>query len=346
MVLGLGPAGAEGAAHATLSAAHFATPEAMAAAQVDARLEYLSLAPAAGFRASLTVLQHGAVRLQDARDQAHIAQAAIAPGRIVLLVPNRRSAPGLRANGSAIGPEAGLLLGPGAELRAHAPGPQDWIAVVFHGSRQGEALAEAHGLRPGGFVALTGLGPALARLRDLGDAVHRLGLETGGEGAAGSVPAALAEALSAVVATLAALPRGNAAGQRLLRRRLRLVIEAEEILRTAGSRPVYTEDVATACGVSERTLGEAFLAAYGLPVQRVLRIHRLNQARRALSAPGEAPPLVKTVALDLGFWNHGRFALEYRQLFGEGPSETVARLRRGPPPPPPYLARQPGASTT
>jgi AraC family ethanolamine operon transcriptional activator len=34
---------------------------------------------------------------------------------------------------------------------------------------------------------------------------------------------------------------------------------------------------------------------------------------------------VKSVALDLGFWHLGYFARDYRERFGESPSQTLAR---------------------
>jgi hypothetical protein len=54
--------------------------------------------------------------------------------------------------------------------------------------------------------------------------------------------------------------------------------------------------------------------------------------RQALESAGPEPPLVKTVALDHGFWHLGHFACDYRDLFGETPSETVARAKGSPGP--------------
>jgi len=33
------------------------------------------------------------------------------------------------------------------------------------------------------------------------------------------------------------------------------------------------------------------------------------------------------VAYNWGFWEPGRFSVEYRQMFGEKPSETIQRSR-------------------
>ena len=56
-----------------------------------------------------------------------------------------------------------------------------------------------------------------------------------------------------------------------------------------------------------------------------LRAYRLSLARDRLLDPENAPRSVKDVSLSLGFTNGGRFAAEYKALFGEKPIETFAR---------------------
>ena len=49
---------------------------------------------------------------------------------------------------------------------------------------------------------------------------------------------------------------------------------------------------------------------------------------RSLLRSREGPaPLVKSVALAHGFWHLGLFANDYRAMYGEMPSETLARIR-------------------
>jgi AraC family ethanolamine operon transcriptional activator len=78
-------------------------------------------------------------------------------------------------------------------------------------------------------------------------------------------------------------------------------------------------------GVSERTLRNIFLKYYGLPPHRFLVVHRLHQARAALRVESPASSKVTTIATRYGFWHLGRFAREYRKLFGESPSQTLSR---------------------
>lgn len=57
-------------------------------------------------------------------------------------------------------------------------------------------------------------------------------------------------------------------------------------------------------------------------------LRRMHLARRALrrAAGGET---VTDVATRYGFWQLGRFAVEYRALFGETPSATLRRQLDG-----------------
>jgi AraC family transcriptional regulator, ethanolamine operon transcriptional activator len=75
--------------------------------------------------------------------------------------------------------------------------------------------------------------------------------------------------------------------------------------------------------VSERELRRAFAAAYGVSPARFLRLRRLHLARSRLR-DGPAGT-VTDVAVDLGFFDLGRFAGDYRLLFGEFPSATLKR---------------------
>jgi AraC-like DNA-binding protein len=51
----------------------------------------------------------------------------------------------------------------------------------------------------------------------------------------------------------------------------------------------------------------------------------MNLARRALRNAHTANTSVTEVAMQLGFWELGRFAVQYKSLFGESPSTTLRR---------------------
>jgi AraC family ethanolamine operon transcriptional activator len=111
-------------------------------------------------------------------------------------------------------------------------------------------------------------------------------------------------------------------------RRRRIARRAEEYLRAHITEPVSLLELCEATGASERTLHLAFLESFGMPPKRLLKILRLNRARQALQRP--APSTTVTVAaMEWGFFHLGRFSVDYREMFGESPVETLRRHARG-----------------
>jgi AraC family ethanolamine operon transcriptional activator len=53
----------------------------------------------------------------------------------------------------------------------------------------------------------------------------------------------------------------------------------------------------------------------------------MNLAQRALRDAAPGTTSVTEVATEYGFWPFGRFAGEYKSLFGEAPSATLQRPR-------------------
>lgn len=301
----------------------------MAAAQRDAKLEYHSLGYRADYAARLTLVDLGPLWFQDARDGAHVVRGEIQPGRTAILIPNGGVAEGLKVNGWGEWQDSGILLRAGAELLAVTPTPQAWSALVVSEDQFG-GLFDRPGLpRQGAFTALPGL---MAQAPGLAGFARSLGLVAWtdpGRLASGSVADALADELLFYVSQACGEIADGWRATLQLGRRTRLVSQAEDYLGSKLRQPVYTGDVAEALGVSERTLSEAFIAIYGMSLQRYLLLRRLNQVNRVLSEPQAAPPLVKTAALDFGFWHLGRFAHAYRQVFGETPAQTAGRRGRG-----------------
>ena len=98
-------------------------------------------------------------------------------------------------------------------------------------------------------------------------------------------------------------------------------------LRDAETLTLSLSELCTAARVSERTLEYAFRETYGAGPLEFVRRWRLHRARRALLYPTFRGGTVSEVAHGMGFWHLGRFAAEYRRLFGELPSDTLRRAR-------------------
>ncbi|MBR0651469.1 helix-turn-helix domain-containing protein [Roseomonas terrae] len=312
----------------TWSAA-FSTPDEMAAAQKDASVEYQSLADRAQYAGRLTVVQLGGMHFQAAVDGAHVVRGTVLPERAVILLPNGRVGQGLRVNGWGDFEHTGVLLRGGSELLAVTPMPQRWSALVvpeahFSGLAHGTEVASG-----GSFAPLRDVLRRVPQLRRFSTALEDVAWNDPDRLSVGSVAAALRDELAHYFARACGEIREGWHRNLRLGRRVRLVSEAEEYLRARLGHAIYTAEVGAALGVSERTLAEAFSAVYGMSLQRYLLLRRLNQVNRVLMEHGDsAPILVKTAALDFGFWHLGRFAGAYRSVFGETPSETAHAAAR------------------
>jgi AraC-like DNA-binding protein len=56
-----------------------------------------------------------------------------------------------------------------------------------------------------------------------------------------------------------------------------------------------------------------------------LLLRRMHMVRRALRESTPSETTVTQIATRYGFWQFGRFAVEYKTLFGQAPSATLAR---------------------
>jgi AraC family ethanolamine operon transcriptional activator len=96
-------------------------------------------------------------------------------------------------------------------------------------------------------------------------------------------------------------------------------------LRHADIASVCVGDLCRAAAATQRTLEYGFREALGLSPLRFLRLLRLHMARRELAAAQAGTTTVADIADHFGLLHHSRFAAEYATLFGEMPSQTLAR---------------------
>ena len=90
-------------------------------------------------------------------------------------------------------------------------------------------------------------------------------------------------------------------------------------------RALYIPELCSEIAVSERTLRVCCEEQLGTSPKRYLLLRRMNLARRALREGAATATTVTEIATRYGFWQFGRFSGEYRSLFGELPSTTLAR---------------------
>ena len=109
------------------------------------------------------------------------------------------------------------------------------------------------------------------------------------------------------------------------RRHDAIVARFEEYLEANPDQPLYLTEICAAIGVAERTLRVACEEHLGMGPIRYLCLRRMHLVRRALLRADPSAATVTRLATDHGFWELGRFAVAYRALFDESPSESLRR---------------------
>lgn len=230
------------------------------------------------------------------------------------------------------GYHAGSLsaLRPGQEFEMRTADRFEIVAAVFDPASL-SALARQPGLDAGALEA------ALRAMPTVCDSVHgtrlvhflRALLE-----AADAAPAMLASwAAQAQIAdellelaAACALPQGRRATRGVGAGRERVVRRVRQYLQGPVDESVNVAAICGELGVTRRTLQNSVQDVLGVSPHAYLKAVRLNGVRRALKHEARAQHSIADIAAQWGFWHRSQFALDYRRLFGERPSQTRSRL--------------------
>jgi AraC family transcriptional regulator, ethanolamine operon transcriptional activator len=281
------------------------------------------------FSVSLTTLRMGDVALQVGRSTPHLAFARAHPGTAVVQLP-LENAETLVLNGRTVLPQMVGLYGGGAELLRANPRDSRHAVLSLPMDRAEELLCLPSGFplvrpgaqdllrtRPGAWHRVARIVRAATETADGGPQTFDL------EEARRALRDTLLDAVHDLIA--GAKAEGNALRSRNPRAWRRVAAAADEYLRAHVARPVYTEELCAALGISPSGLAQAFRGTCGISPHRFLRLRRLAIVRRLLRAWEGPAPLARSVALAHGFWHLGQFSQDYRAIYGEAPSETLAR---------------------
>ena len=105
------------------------------------------------------------------------------------------------------------------------------------------------------------------------------------------------------------------------------VRRAEDFIEAHWDQAITIEKLVEATGIGARAIFRAFQQTRGYSPMAFARTIRLRHAHQMLSTPDKETS-VTAVAFVCGFGNLGHFARDYREAFGERPSETLGRARR------------------
>jgi AraC-like DNA-binding protein len=280
------------------------------------------------YRADVTQVDFDRLWLQRVIDNLpSLSRATMTADRAIIhFMPEPDFAP-VRIAGRPFTPDRIAVFGRGETNLFDADSRLGWSAMSLRHvelAAAGEAIAGQEVTCPSDTYYLRPAEKHLARLRALHASAVRL---------ARTSPATLADRATAraleqdlIHAMVTALTAGEKAERRWLPgRHGKIVNRFLEFLEARAHEPVYIAEICAAIGASERTLRTCCQEVMGVGPVRYLWLRRMHLARQALLRGDPATDSVTEIATTYGFWELGRFSVEYRTLFGESPSGTLRR---------------------
>jgi AraC-like DNA-binding protein len=116
------------------------------------------------------------------------------------------------------------------------------------------------------------------------------------------------------------------AGSTAQRRHTAIMRRFDSVIEEHFDEPLYIPELCREVGASVRTLNTCCQEHLGMGPKHYLLLRRMRLVRRALRQSALPDTTVTEVATRYGFWQLGRFAVEYKTLFGESPSDTLAHV--------------------
>ncbi len=101
------------------------------------------------------------------------------------------------------------------------------------------------------------------------------------------------------------------------------ILQTEKYIQQHYSEPISLEHLVEHAHVSERTLLEGFKRFRDVSPMKLLKLTRLDFVHLALKEADSQNSNVTDIALASGFTQLGKFSTEYKERFGESPSETL-----------------------
>jgi AraC-like DNA-binding protein len=219
----------------------------------------------------------------------------------------------------------GVFL-PGDEHDALYPPGSMYAVVTLAAERLEEIAAQNDLILDAKTLGGTGIDPKkrfaapdLSRLRTQFEQIHAArGADVSNAGTIG------AQLLSAMITHFARRPRFEVGGTDP-RGHARIVARARAFIHENLDRPLSIDKIANAAATSHRTLHRAFQIVLDETPYSYVQKLRLHRIRHELISDAEAACTITSVAHRWNIPELGRFAAWYRDLFGELPSQTLAR---------------------
>ena len=280
------------------------------------------------FRGELTQIDLPRLWMQRGRESlARVFRSKVISRRAPIFFLTEANQPAMRHSGMEVSPGEIIVIGSGSAHHQRTAGPSQWGALSLTPedlAAAGNALVGRDLAGPSVNHLIRPTPEAMSRLLKLHAAAGLLAKRAPERLAHPEVARALDQALvHAMVRCLTeSIPVGKGATNR---RHAAVIARFQELLEANHDQPLYLAEICAATGVSERTLRVCCHEHLGMGPVRYLWLRRMHLARRTLMCADAATATVTAIATDHGFWELGRFSVEYRALFGEQPSATLHR---------------------
>lgn len=102
-----------------------------------------------------------------------------------------------------------------------------------------------------------------------------------------------------------------------------MIRKAMDIIESRARQPLTIPEIAAEIGCSVRALQTGYRKHLNLTPSEHIRLVRMDRAHTMLQAADPSTTSVSKVASMWGFHHPGRFAIDYRKIYGVPPSATL-----------------------
>lgn len=291
-----------------------------------AELEFIPTAKGA-FHAELTKIDLHQLWMQRGnKSLPRVFHGVASPKRAIIAFLSNSHQTGYRHCGIDVSPDE-IIFNDQNEMHRQTVGPCRWGSLSLTPeslAEAGTALAARPVLRPLVTMVIRPPAKPMSRLVSLHATAGNLAKTAPHILANAEVARAIENAL--IEATVLCLSGDNEQKRSLANQRHSLIMSRfEEYLASHRTAPVYLAEICAVVGASERTLRACCREHLGMGPIKYLHLRRMHLARRALFASTSGGSTVTQIAANHGFWEFGRFSVEYRNLFGKSPVTTLNR---------------------
>jgi methylphosphotriester-DNA--protein-cysteine methyltransferase len=306
----------------------FDDPDEYAAAMRALRTE-LTVTARGQFAADLTRVDLHNLWMQRFDDNLPRIRQSVPEAERVIISFRTRPGPELLWNGLEILPSSLIRHAVGRETYQRSAGHAAWGSMSLPADKADCLNAALCGDEPGLQHETTSFKSSpdrITKLRRLHAAAGLLAQDAPGVIAAPETARGLEQALiGALAACLSSAPSAQDMAARS--RHEAVMRRFHEAVEQHPEDAVYIPELCVAIAVPQRTLHMCCVESLGISPKRYLLLRRMNLARKTLRIADPAATTVTQIATQFGFWNFGRFSVEYRSLFSEMPSATLRTHR-------------------